>query len=146
MGTGSAPPGKAMYVASSSDRSWLRNEQRKLYARSWKDPDYVFCKLWGLMTDPHNLRIAFGRVARNRGRRTSGVDRVTVRQVVAEGIDAFLARLRQELRAGTFQPAPVRRVYIPKPGQPGKYRPLGIPTVRDRVVQAAMKNILEPIF
>ena len=67
--TESKPQGKAMYVAPSSDEDWLLSEQRKLYARSYENPDYVFRKLWGLMTDPRNLRLAFGRVARNRGRR-----------------------------------------------------------------------------
>lgn len=66
--------------------------------------------------------------------------------VQGRGPEPFLAELRQELRSGAFQPALVRRVLIPKPGLPGKFRPLGIPTVKDRVVQAALKNILEPIF
>jgi RNA-directed DNA polymerase len=122
------------------------SEQRKLYARSYENPDYVFRKLWGLMTEPRNLRLAFGRVARNRGRRTAGVDGLTVRSVVVKGVDAFVDKVRKELRSGVFRPSPVRRVLIPKPGQPRKFRPLGIPTVKDRVVQAAMKNILEPIF
>jgi RNA-directed DNA polymerase len=142
----SKPQGKAMYVAPSSDKDWLLSEQRKLYARSYENPDYVFRKLWGLMTDLRNLRLAFGRVARNRGRRTAGVDGFTVRSVVAKGVDAFVDEVRKELRSGAFRPSPVRRVLIPKPEQPGKFRPLGIPTVKDRVVQAAMKNILEPIF
>jgi group II intron reverse transcriptase/maturase len=135
-----------MYVASSSDRSWLLSEQRKLYARSYEQPDYVFCKLWGLVTDARNLRIAFARVAGNRGRRTAGVDGLTVNAVLAKGLDAFLDEVRKELREGAFRPSPVRRVLIPKPGQPWKFRPLGIPTVKDRVVQAAVKNIMEPIF
>jgi group II intron reverse transcriptase/maturase len=135
-----------MYVASSSEKDWLLSAQRKLYARSHEQPDYVFCKLWGLITDPRNLRIAFARVASNRGGRTAGVDGLTVREVVAKGADAFLDEVRKELREGAFRPSPVRRVLIPKPGQPWKFRPLGIPTVRDRVVQAAVKNILEPIF
>jgi RNA-directed DNA polymerase len=83
----------------------------------------VFRKLWGLMTDPRNLRLALGRVARNRGRRTAGVDGFTVRSVVAKGVDAFVDEVRKELRAGAFRPSPVRRVLIPKPGQPGKFRP-----------------------
>jgi group II intron reverse transcriptase/maturase len=135
-----------MYVASSSDRNWLLSEQRKLYARSYEHPDYVFCKLWGLVTDARNLRIAFARVAGNRGRRTAGVDGLTVNAVLAKGLDAFLDEVRKELREGAFRPNPVRRVLIPKPGQPWKFRPLGIPTVKDRVVQAAVKNIMEPIF
>ena len=79
-----------MYVATSSDRDWLLIEQKKLYARSHENPDHVFRKLWGFITDPRNLRIAFGRVARNRGRRTAGVDGLTVWCVVAKGVDAFV--------------------------------------------------------
>ena len=139
-------PGKAMYVASTADRQWLRSEQRKLYLRSWEEPSYVFESLWGLVTDLRNLRCAFARVASNRGRRTPGVDKVTVRQIVAGDVDQLLDQLRQDLRSRSFRPSPVRRVLISKAGKPGKYRPLGIPTVADRVVQAAMKNIMEPIF
>ncbi|MBL8740062.1 MAG: group II intron reverse transcriptase/maturase, partial [Myxococcales bacterium] len=133
-------------MAPRSDLDWLRSEQRKLYARSEKAIDYVFRKLWGLVTDLRNLRPALARVTRNRGARTSGVDGVTVRKLLKRGGDVFLAELRAELRSGQYKPSPVRRVQIPKPGQPGKFRPLGIPTVKDRVVQAAMKSILEPIF
>lgn len=146
MSTAAKPLGKAMYVASKSDRTWLQNVQRSAYSRSENQPGYVFCKLWGLITDPRNLRIALARVARNRGRRTAGVDGITVAKVMSKGVDAFVDTVRSELRSGAFCPSPVRRVLIPKSGQPGKHRPLGIPTVKDRVVQAAMKNILEPIF
>jgi group II intron reverse transcriptase/maturase len=135
-----------MYVASEGDTLWVLNEQRKLYKRSWESPVYAFEKLWGLVTDPRNLRVALTRVARNRGRRTAGVDGITVKKIMADGAEAFLSGVREELRAGRYQPSPVRRVLIPKPGQRGKYRPLGIPTVRDRVIQAALKIILEPIF
>jgi len=145
MGTASKPPGKAMYVAPRPDWDWLRIVQRKLYARSEQQVDYVFCKLWGLVTDPRNLRMALARVAGNRGRRTAGVDGVTVGHV-AKRVEAFIAELRSELRSGAYRPSPVRRVLIPKIGTPGKFRPLGIPTVKDRVVQAALKNILEPVF
>lgn len=135
-----------MYVANQLDKSWLRSEQRKLYARSWEEPGYVWRKLWGLVTDRRNLRLALARVASNRGARTAGVDGQTVRKVLRRGSDEVVEQLRAELRSGSYRPSPVRRVLIPKPGQRGKFRPLGIPTVRDRVVQAAMKNILEPIF
>jgi group II intron reverse transcriptase/maturase len=145
MGTAAKPLGKAMYVAPRPDWDWLRVVQRKLYKRSEEQVDYVFCKLWGLVTDPRNLRVALVRVAGNRGRRTSGVDGITVGKV-AKRAEEFIAELRTELRSGAYRPSPVRRVLIPKIGAPGKFRPLGIPTVKDRVVQAALKNILEPIF
>ena len=135
-----------MYVAPALDGEWLQDRQRELHTRSWNQPDYVFHKLWGLVTDLRNLRIALARVARNRGRRTAGVDGITVAQLMDGGADTFVAELRAEMRARTFRPSPARRVLIPKPGQPGKHRPLGIPTVKDRVAQAALKNILEPIF
>ena len=146
MSAAAEPLGKAMYVAPRSDWTWLQNEQRRSYSRSENQPGYVFRKLWGLITDPRNLRMALARVARNRGRRTAGVDGITVRRALEAGVDAFIDQVRGELRSGTFHPSPVRRVLIPKPGQPGKHRPLGIPTVKDRVVQAAVKNIVEPIF
>jgi RNA-directed DNA polymerase len=141
------PQGEAVYAASSAEKDWLLNEQRKLYKRSLDNPDYTFQKLWGLITDPRNLRIALARVAGNKGKRTAGVDGKTVRTVMSvEGAGPFVERLREALRKGEFSPSPVRRVLLPKTGQAGKFRPLGIPTVADRVIQAAVKNILEPIF
>jgi len=146
MRTDTKPVQRAMYVATQLDRSWLLDVQRKLYARSWNESVYVWCKLWGLVTDPRNLRLALERVSRNRGARSAGVDGLTVRNVLRRGADGFVERLRGQIRSGQYRPRPVRRVLIPKAGQPGKFRPLGIPTVEDRVVQAAVKNILEPIF
>ena len=146
MRTTPSPQGKAMYVANQLASSWLLNVQRTLFARSKDNLDYVFRKLWGFIVDPRNLRIALARVAGNRGHRTAGVDGVTVRRIARDGIEDFLEGLRSELRSGGYRPGPVRRVLIPKPGQPGKFRTLGIPTVKDRVVQAALKNILEPVF
>jgi RNA-directed DNA polymerase len=141
------PLEQAVYAASHSDKEWIQNEQRKLHTRSKTDLEYVFDKLWGFVTDLRNLRFAAARVARNRGHRTAGVDGITVRQIIkSDGMETFLLRLRADLRAGSYRPQPARRVLIPKRGQPGKFRPLGIPTVKDRIVQAAMKNILEPIF
>ena len=146
MSMAARPLGKAVYTVTEDDRLWLQSVQRKLYARSRENPDYQFEELWGLVTDPRNLRIALSRVQRNRGARTAGVDRVTVRKVLQRGADDFLAAVRRELRDGSFHPSPVRRVLIPKAGKPGDFRPLGIPTVTDRVVQAATKQVLEPIF
>jgi hypothetical protein len=102
MGTVSQPPGKAMYVALKSDWDWLRSEQRKLYAQSDKQVDYVFGKLWGLVTDARNLRMALARVAGNRGRRTAGVDGVTVGKI-AKRVDEFIVRV--STRAGEDQSA-----------------------------------------
>jgi group II intron reverse transcriptase/maturase len=147
VGTESKPQKQAMYVATTADKEWLLIEQRKLYQRSGKHPDYIFRKIWGLITDPRNLRVALVRVSRNKGRRTAGIDGKTVRSVLNhEGAEAFVDQLRICLRQGAFTPSAVRRVLIPKGSQPGKFRALGIPTVIDRVVQAALKNILEPIF
>jgi group II intron reverse transcriptase/maturase len=74
------------------------------------------------------------------------VDGITIQQVEATGVVAFLHDLAADLQAGTYRPAPLRRADIPKPGQPGKTRPLGIPTVRDRVAMTAAKLVLEPVF
>ncbi len=88
------------------------------------------------------LRAAFKRVKRNRG--APGVDHVTVEMFEAH-LDENLAKLRAGLLAGTYRPQAIRRQWIPKPGRQEK-RPLGIPTVRDRVVQSALRSVLEPIY
>lgn len=90
-----------------------------------------------------NLRLAWARVKANRG--GGGVDRVSI-SAYEDNLDAELKDLRETLRGGAYKPRPVRRLYIPKPGQPNKRRPLGIPTIRDRVCQQALLNRLEPIF
>jgi RNA-directed DNA polymerase len=147
IGAASAAQGKAVYAATKPDREWLLSVQRKLHQQSRNQLQYVFHGLWGLITDPRNLRCALHRVARNRGHRTPGVDGLTVAALVRrDGVDGFVQQLREDMRRQTYRPSPARRVLIPKPGQTGKKRPLGIPTVADRVVQAALKNILEPIF
>jgi RNA-directed DNA polymerase len=110
-----------MYIATEDDRLWLQSVQGKLYARSRDNPDYLFEELWGLVTDPRNLRIALSRVQRNRGARTAGIDRITVRKIVSQGVEAFLVAVRNELRSGLFHPSPVRRVLIPKAGNPGPF-------------------------
>ena len=90
-----------------------------------------------------NLEMAWIRVRRNKG--AGGVDGQSLADF-EEVLDEQLARLGQELRTDTYQPLPVRRHLIPKAGQPGKFRPLGIPTIYDRVCQQALLNRLEPIF
>jgi RNA-directed DNA polymerase len=122
--------------------------QRKLYRWSRSDPDKVFFDLFNLICDRRTLNLAWKNLCRNQGSRTPGIDGVT-RQKIEEGsggVPEFLERLREELRTGRYQPRPVRQKLIPKPGKPGKFRPLGIPTLRDRLVQMAVKIILEPIF
>lgn len=91
---------------------------------------------------PANLRAAWERVKANHG--SGGVDQITI-EIFEEGLDRRLEKLAQQLREGTYEPQPVRRTYIPKPGSSEK-RPLGIPTIADRVVQTALRNVIEPIF
>jgi RNA-directed DNA polymerase len=119
--------------------------QTKLHQWATDDAGRRFDDLWNLVYDPAVLVHAWQRVRSNRGARTAGVDGETAHYVTAvRGEQAFLSELRDELKARRFQPVPVREVTIPKPG--GKRRRLGIATVRDRVVQAALKTVLEPIF
>ncbi|MCB1376979.1 MAG: group II intron reverse transcriptase/maturase [Alphaproteobacteria bacterium] len=131
-----------------ADKAWLLDIQHRLYKWSRAEPDEAFRDLWNWVTDLRNLRLAWGRVARNRGARSAGADRVTVRHISQRknGPERFLDETRNLLRLGTYRPSPVRRVMIPKRGKPGQFRPLGVPTVRDRVVQAAVLQLLEPIF
>jgi RNA-directed DNA polymerase len=130
-----------------AEAAWQRvlKIQTKLHQWATDDTGRRFDDLWNLVYDPAVLVHAWQRVRSNRGARTAGVDGETAHYVTAvRGEQAFLSELRDELKARRFQPVPVREVTIPKPG--GKRRRLGIATVRDRVVQAALKTVLEPIF
>ncbi len=121
--------------------------QAKLHRWAAADPGRRFDDLFNFVHDPATLIVAFDRVAGNTGSRTAGVDGLTVAHVEEQvGVPGFLDDLRAHLKAGTFRPLPVRERKIPKPGGSGKLRRLGIPTVADRVVQAALKLVLEPIF
>ena len=118
--------------------------QTKLHQWATDDPHRRFDDLFNLVADPAFLVVAWDRVRGNRGARSAGVDGVEPRSIVF-GRDAFLLRLREDLKARRFEPLPVRERMIPKPGT-SKLRRLGIPTARDRTVQAALKLVLEPIF
>jgi len=119
--------------------------QTKLHQWAGDDPARRFDDLFNLVVDPAVLAVAWQRVRGNRGARTAGVDGITAHYLeTVRGVAAFVADLRADLKAGSFTPLPVRERMIPKAG--GKQRRLGIPTVRDRVAQAALKLILEPIF
>jgi RNA-directed DNA polymerase len=119
--------------------------QRKLHKWARDDQDRRFKDLHNLVCDPATLMVAWQRVRGNRGSRSAGVDGQTAHHVEKVlGVQSFLAVLREELRTGSFRPRPVRERLIPKRG--GKKRRLGIPTVADRVAQAALKLVLEPLF
>jgi len=121
--------------------------QAKLHSWAATDPGRRFDDLFNFVYDPATLITAWYRVKGNQGARTAGSDGLTVARIENEvGVSLFLDDLRSHLKAGTFRPQPVRERKIPKPGGSGKVRRLGIPTVADRVVQAALKLVLEPIF
>jgi RNA-directed DNA polymerase len=117
--------------------------QTKLHQWASDDPSRVFADLFNLVTDPAFLMIAWDRVRGNQGARSAGVDGVRPR--LLQSVErAFLTGLREQVKSGEFAPLPVRERMIPK--RSGKLRALGIPTAADRVVQASLKLVLEPIF
>ena len=116
--------------------------QAKLYQAAKRDPKRRFHALYDRLSLPYVLQAAWEQVRKNRG--AAGIDRQTLAEIEALGVEPFLAEIAQALREKTYRPQPVRRVLLPKGD--GKTRPLGIPTVRDRVIQAAAKLLLEPLF
>jgi RNA-directed DNA polymerase len=120
--------------------------QTKLNQAAQREPGRRFHALYDKLSLSYVLQAAWEQVRKNGGAPGMGAlwARQTLEEIEATGVDAFLAELAQSLREKTYRPVPVRRVEIPK--EPGKTRPLGIPTVRDRVAQAAAKLVLEPIF
>jgi RNA-directed DNA polymerase len=143
-----APPnGSARELAPAGSWSRVAGMQAKLHRWAVADPGRRFDDLFNFVHDPATLIVAFDRVAGNQGARTPGVDGLTVADVEETmGVPGFLDDLRAAVKDGSFAPLPVRERKIPKPGGAGKLRSLGIPTVTDRVVQAALKLVLEPIF
>src|ERR1700731_3454459 len=121
----------------------IRTLQRKLYCKAKAEPSFRFYLLYDKVCRADILNHAYRLPPGKDG--APGVDGMTFEQIEAAGADAWLASLREELVLKTYRPVPVRRVMIPKPGGGGE-RALGIPTIRDRVVQTAAKLVLEPIF
>ena len=120
----------------------IRTLQRKLYCKAKAEPDFRFYQLYDKVWRDDVLAHAYALARSNAG--APGVDGVTFAMIEAAGSEEWLARLREDLHSKTYRPQAVRRVMIPKPG--GGERPLGIPTIRDRVVQTAVKIVVEPIF
>ena len=120
--------------------------QTKLHRWARREPHRRFDDLFNLVTDPAFLLVAWDRVRGNKGARTAGVDGQTARSVEAgQGVEEFLDELRTSLKDRSFRPLPARERMIPKAGSK-KLRRLGIATIRDRVVQASVTLVLEPIF
>ena len=120
----------------------IRMLQRKLYQKAKEEPNYRFYLLYDKMYREDLLAHAYALAKSNQG--APGVDGQSFWDIESRGLEEWLSGVREELCAKTYQPQAVRRVMIPKPG--GGERPLGIPTIRDRVVQTAAKLLLEPIF
>jgi RNA-directed DNA polymerase len=121
---------------------WLREFQRKLHAKAKAEPKFRFYSLYDKTYRTDVLGEAYRKTKTNGG--ACGVDGETFDDVETKGIDVYLAELQLEMKERRYVPKPVRRVYIPKPN--GKQRPLGIPTIRDRIVQTAFLLVVEPIF
>jgi RNA-directed DNA polymerase len=119
--------------------------QTKLHRWAEEDPEGHFGDLFNLLCEPATLLVAWERVKRNRGSRTAGVDGQTRTRVEELGAQRVLSELRGSLRDRSYAPLPVRERAIPKRGS-GKVRKLGIPALRDRIVQMAAKLVLEPIL
>lgn len=121
---------------------WLQEFRRKLYTKAKAEPKFRFYSLYDKTYRMDVLVEAYRKVKANGG--TSGIDGETCERIEERGLDGYLAELQLEMQQERYQPQPVKRVYIPKVN--GKKRPLGIPTIRDRIVQTAFLLVLEPIF
>jgi group II intron reverse transcriptase/maturase len=131
-------------VARTAKQDSVRELQRTLYRAAKADPGRRFHALYDKVYRRDVLEWAWGSVRANKG--AAGIDRQTIADVEEYGIAKLLDGLAADLKDGSYRPLAARRVFIPKPGRPTEQRPLSIPTVGDRVVQAALKTVIEPIF
>lgn len=134
----------AISVRSADGRDRVRALQRVLYRSAKQDPERRFHALFDKVARNDVMWRAWNDVRANKG--APGVDGLSIEDVEALGVQEFLEELAAGLMTGRYRPQPLRRVHIPKPGRPGQTRPLGIPTVADRVVMAAARLVLEPVF
>jgi RNA-directed DNA polymerase len=118
--------------------------QKKLSQKAEKEPEHQFENLYGMLCNEVWLRAAAHKTLQNRGSVTAGIDGMTKSNFLGD-LDGNINRLKEVLKAKTFEPTPVKRVYIPKPNSEKK-RPLGIPILFDRIVQEALRMTLEPIW
>jgi group II intron reverse transcriptase/maturase len=131
-------------MASAAEQDKVQELQRTLYRAAKADPGRRFHALFDKVYRRDVLERAWELVRANRG--AAGIDRQTIADVERYGVDRLLDELAADLKAGRWRPLPARRVFIPKPGRPMEQRPLSIPAVRDRIVQAAARTVIEPIF
>jgi group II intron reverse transcriptase/maturase len=131
-------------VARTARQDKVRELQRTLYRAAKADPGRRFHALYDKVYRRDVLERAWALVRANKG--AAGIDRQTIADVERYGIARLLDELAADLKDGSYRPLAARRVFIPKPGSPTERRPLSIPTVRDRVAQAALKTVIEPIF
>ena len=119
-----------------------RQLQRNLYLAAKKDKQRRFHALYDRIFRLDILWRAWKEVRENKG--SAGIDGITFEMIEEYGVEEYLLDIQEDLKNKKYRPKPVKRVYIPKPD--GKQRPLGIPTIRDRIVQQACKIVIEPIF
>ena len=136
--------GECHIVARTTRQDKVRELQRALYRAAKADPGRRFHALYDKVYRRDVLERAWELVRANKG--AAGIDRQTITDVEQYGIDRLLDELAADLKDGSYRPLAARRVFIPKPGSPTERRPLSIPAVRDRIVQAATKTVIEPIF
>jgi len=135
--------GECQKMARTTEQDKVRELQRTLYRAAKADPGRRFHALYDKVFRRDVLERAWELVRANRG--AAGVDRSTIEDVERLGVSRLLDELARDLKDGSYRPLAARRVFIPKPGRAGR-RPLSIPTVRDRVVQTALKTVIEPVF